>query len=598
MKDAAQRRLLLTKARDDLLERGSLEAPGIPSHVAGSWLRSTSHGVPPHNVTAPYDAELDFDSRLAYCARPVIEQLAQQVAGVPVSLALTDARARILTRHDSDSMVGRILDRVFFAQGFDYAETAVGTNGVGTALEFGGSVHIVGAEHFVDSLQAFACAGAPVHNPLTGRVEGVLDVTCLSQHSTPLMHSLARWGARQIENNLLQDRDPSQRALFDAYSRLELRSRHAVLAVGPQIVMANSAMQSLLGHRDQEALQDHLRFVMQRHRDIDHRVDLPSGARVRLRGSVIRAGESLAGMVVAVSSVPEGEGCALPQPPRHADRPLPAGPEPTPQVEMSLSPSWRAAAATVKESLRSGKPVLVLGEAGSGRLTLLSRLFGLVYEEGHTVAMSAQEVEQAPEESAARLLQTPSCPTLLVLRDLDRLSEPTLHRLLAAWHSSPHPPALAATASEAVVGHAGHPSLLAVFLASATVPPLRHRRCDLPALVTSLLAALAPHREVRLSEEALCRLGAYPWPGNLPELERALSQALARRPVGVIETHDLPTSCQSVPRHSLRPVDDAERDLIVKALRDAHGNRVAAAATLGIARSTLYRKIHHYGITL
>jgi transcriptional regulator of acetoin/glycerol metabolism len=47
----------------------------------------------------------------------------------------------------------------------------------------------------------------------------------------------------------------------------------------------------------------------------------------------------------------------------------------------------------------------------------------------------------------------------------------------------------------------------------------------------------------------------------------------------------------------LRPVDQAERDTIVAALRESAGNRVAAAAALGLARSTLYRKIAQYGIS-
>ena len=81
-------------------------------------------------------------------------------------------------------------------------------------------------------------------------------------------------------------------------------------------------------------------------------------------------------------------------------------------------------------------------------------------------------------------------------------------------------------------------------------------------------------------------------------MREALAAALTRRPVGVIQVPDLPAFCQSSPRSALRPVDEIERDAIVAALRDADGNRVAAAAALGLARSTLYRKIRQYGITV
>jgi transcriptional regulator of acetoin/glycerol metabolism len=112
-----------------------------------------------------------------------------------------------------------------------------------------------------------------------------------------------------------------------------------------------------------------------------------------------------------------------------------------------------------------------------------------------------------------------------------------------------------------------------------------------------VLADLAPHRDVRLSPGALRLLGRHRWPGNVRELEDALAHALGRRPVGCIDAEDLPAYCQSTPRSALREVDRIERDAIVGALRDAGGNRVAAAAALGLARSTLYRKIRQYGIT-
>jgi len=138
---------------------------------------------------------------------------------------------------------------------------------------------------------------------------------------------------------------------------------------------------------------------------------------------------------------------------------------------------------------------------------------------------------------------------------------------------------------------------LARFGHSVTVPPLRNRSGDLPALVAELLAELAPGRDARLSAEAMRTLARYGWPGNVRQLRDALDVALRRRPVGVLEAADLPEFCQSAPRATLRAVDLAERDAIVQALRESGNNRVAAAAALGLARSTLYRKIAQYGIT-
>lgn len=597
MGDLADRRLQMEAAQADFLESGSLEPRDVPNHVAASWRRSASQGVRPHELTPAYNTELDFDSRLVRCAQPVIEQLSEQLADIPIGVALTDERARILSRRDSNSGIARMLDQVYFAQGFDYAEGAVGTNGVGTVLEFGDSVHIVGAEHFVSTLQTFACAAAPVRNPFSGRFEGVLDVSCLSDHSTPMMHSLVRSAARQIENNLLLDRDQTQQALFDAYSRADARSRRAVLAVGHRGVMANAPMQALLAPGDQEALQDHVRFVMLRHPTVDDRLDLPSGTRVRLRASTVQVGTELAGMVGVVSALQEIDSSTGPV--IQGDEKLSRAAE-APQTSIGESHclAWRAAAATVETAVRAADPVLVLGEPGSGRFTLLAGLHRLVHETGRVIALEAEEVEGAPAEASARLLKTTPEPTLHVLRNIDHLSPRALETLADALLCHDRPQALAATASEAVVERVTYQRLLGVFSASATVPSLRHRGADLPALARSLLADLAPHCDVRLSHEALRLLGSHRWPDNVRQLKQALSAALARRPVGVIEAHDLPAFCQSVPRSSLRPVDETERDTIVTALREANGNRVAAATALGIARSTLYRKIRQYGITV
>ena len=260
----ADRRSRLASARAELLERPDVDLRGVPARVAASWRRSVASGVHPTTVISEYYPDLDFDSRLVRCARPVIEQLVEQIGEVPTCVALTDKQARLLVRADSTSWMGRIADAVHFARGFDYAEGAVGTNGVGTVLEAGESVHIVGGEHFAECLQPYACAGAPVRDPFTGRLEGVLDISCLAEHSSPIMLSLVRTAAAHIERGLLADRNQLQQALFDAYARLDARSRLAVLAVGERTVMANSPMQSLLEPGDLVALQEYARFVMLR----------------------------------------------------------------------------------------------------------------------------------------------------------------------------------------------------------------------------------------------------------------------------------------------------------------------------------------------
>jgi sigma-54 dependent transcriptional regulator, acetoin dehydrogenase operon transcriptional activator AcoR len=576
MRDALARRRLLTSARAELLDHPDVALPGIPQHVAASWRRSLARGVDPGVIANRFHPDLDVESRLVRCARPVIEQLAEQVAGIPVCVALTDDRARLLVRLDTTSAIGRIADGNNFAEGFGYEEGAVGTNGVGTVLERGGAVHVVGAEHFVEQLQDYACAGAPVRDPLTGRIEGVLDVSCRVEHSSPLLLSLVSSAAGRIQEALLHDRDADQQALFDRYARVEARTRRAVLAVGRRTVLTNTALQTLLDPGDLVAAQDHARFLMRRGPAVDDRLRLPSGRRVRMRGSTVTVGGSVAGLVAVVTVLREATGTAVP-----GLQPLP---EPT-----GTSSAWRAAWTGAARALSAGTPLLVVGEPGSGRRRLVLDVDRALHGAGGVV-------EVGPADAAGGLPEPPpgaGVPPLVVLRDLHLWDGAAAADLIGSLRGAGA--RWAATATEPASGPLA--GLLPGFGHSVTVPPLRNRSGDLPALVADLLAELAPGRDARLSAEALRTLARYGWPGNVRELRDALDLALRRRPVGVVEAADLPASCQSAPRSTLRPLDLAERDAIVQALRESGNNRVAAAASLGLARSTLYRKIAQYGIT-
>ena len=264
----------------------------------------------------------------------------------------------------------------------------------------------------------------------------------------------------------------------------------------------------------------------------------------------------------------------------------------------STCPAFSAAASTVDDAVRCANPVLVLGEAGSGRGARRRARVGGPPPPGGTGARAPPELGAAPRAGAAPPPGTSTGSVLHVVRDLDRVPDAAVTAFLEHLRRAEHDIGLfAATSAETIGGGGAQQGLLGLFRACATVPPLCHRGPDLPGLVTVLLAELAPHRDLRLTREALRVLTAYRWPGNVAQLRSALADAVRARPVGAIEVTDLPTYCQSTPRRSLRPVDEVQRDAIVAGLRDAGGNRKAAAAALGFARSTLYRKIREYGIT-
>ncbi|MDT7550144.1 MAG: sigma-54 dependent transcriptional regulator, acetoin dehydrogenase operon transcriptional, partial [Actinomycetota bacterium] len=183
----------------------------------------------------------------------------------------------------------------------------------------------------------------------------------------------------------------------------------------------------------------------------------------------------------------------------------------------------------------------------------------------------------------------------------DQLSTAGVERLdtfLLALADTDRPAYVAATLSDAHIdSDLPFRDLLVHFQQAVTVPPLRHRNEDIPIVVTQVLRKLSRGTPTRVSAAALRVICRYSWPRNITQLEQALATALRGRPVGDIQPEDLPGYCHDTARRRLTGIEALERDAIVKALQDVDGNRVQAAANLGIARSSLYRKLKSYGIS-
>jgi len=136
------------------------------------------------------------------------------------------------------------------------------------------------------------------------------------------------------------------------------------------------------------------------------------------------------------------------------------------------------------------------------------------------------------------------------------------------------------------------------------LPPLRHRRPDIPTLVDHLLERINRDNDTAItgvSREALEAFLRYPWPGNVRELGNVLERAVVLTRGQVIHLDDLPSTIRAPsekPPAGDGSLADSERAAIVAALAAARGNRSVAADRLGIHRNTLRRKIRELDITV
>ncbi len=198
---------------------GARVDPDVRDSVLDSWKRCRSAGLEPHQLLIPYVPDLVMEEPFLRAAEPVLEQLTASLTNVSMAIMLCDGQGRVVQRHCGDRTLRARLDEVNFAPGFCASEAVAGTNGVGTALAERRPVYVLGREHFAHSLSLFACAGAPVRNPLSGRTEAILDLTCLSGDGDPAMMRLVSEAAHDIEARLLEQATQRERALLAAYRR-------------------------------------------------------------------------------------------------------------------------------------------------------------------------------------------------------------------------------------------------------------------------------------------------------------------------------------------------------------------------------------------
>jgi transcriptional regulator of acetoin/glycerol metabolism/DNA-binding CsgD family transcriptional regulator len=287
----------LRAALDALLHDG--EPPTeVPGNIWASWRRSATSGLSPERFSAPYVDDGDHDGVLVRAARPVLDSLIDDLAFTGVALVLTDRRGDILDRWVPERSLGTQLDRVDLAPGFVYAEAAIGTNGIGTAIAERKPTFVRGSEHFADALTALACAAAPITDPRTGRVLGVVDLTCWTGDASTLMLPLARRAVHEIEERLLDDTGFAERVLMKRFLRERSGGKHPMLVANGRVVLANTAAERLVNPEDELRLRDRAEAVMAGASNAVVEIVLANGRRVAVRCEPILDGGVAVGVVM------------------------------------------------------------------------------------------------------------------------------------------------------------------------------------------------------------------------------------------------------------------------------------------------------------
>ncbi len=623
--------------------------PLLGEVLARSWQRSAQAGLAPqgrrhgapHASAAQLARAMQRQYELLSHAQPVLDYMAQQVAGTPSLLILADAQGMLLRTLGDADVAGRA-ERVALRPGAHWAEAWRGTNAIGTALAEEAPVVVHGGQHYLERNGFLTCAAAPIIDP-AGRLMGAFDISGeqRAHHPSSLGHTLglARSAARMVEHRL-----------FDTWHAGSLRLRlhpqaeglgtlgEGLLAWSGEglLIGANAAGLAALGLGRsaigtlrlaqclQTTLDSLLDWALQASRSshtpprVLHRLDgTPLWARVQggtmlahrrpTTADAVPANDTPPARSDALAALDTGDpamAAAVQRARRVVDKPIAL----LLQGESGVGKEVFARAVHGSGPRRAG-PFVAVNCAALPETLIEAELFGYQggaftgarregapgrIREAHGGTLFLDEIGDMPLAMQARLLRVLQERTVVPLGGGKPVAVD--FALMCATHRT--------LRSELDAGRFRADLYYRLNGLTLHLPPLRERG-DLMGLVAQMLADIAPDRPLVLDAPLTQALAAYRWPGNLRQLHNALRTAAALLGDGELQIgwaqlpDDLAADLQAArARRPPEQLADEEADLrlqqahsVARMVEVCHGNLSEAARRLGISRNTLYRKL-------
>ncbi|MBX9392964.1 SpoIIE family protein phosphatase [Streptomyces sp. TRM72054] len=366
--------------------------------ILRSWQRCQDLGLLPDRFELPYEEDLHLQCRLVHSATPVLDRLQKTMSDTRIGVLLTDGSGTVLLRQCSDRSFNTDLDSIDLAPGFRYSERLAGTNGIGTTLAEGVPHHVRGSEHFAECLRKFTCYSAPIYDQLSGQIEGVIDLTCLTPDAHELMDSAVREMAKAIEHGMLETNSQRERSLLRAYLQAKQRGQGVTVPLSEDLSDVEALAWSGVNQRDQEALQEKATELVSWGVRAAVEVALSSGQRVTLTYRPLISPSGIrGGAVEALLPHPLGRRTVVPRsvapPTAHA---LPATPSMMPRGVGTL-PERTEADGQVRDD---EERLVLVGEPAVGKIAVRAqRRLQLLYEASVRVGTTL-DVSRTAEELA------------------------------------------------------------------------------------------------------------------------------------------------------------------------------------------------------
>jgi hypothetical protein len=198
---------------------------GPRGHIVESWRRSQDAGVDPFVtriaplVADPVEVAARWEVHPLAAAVPLIRRCVGDITDEGVQLIIvTDAAGMPLWIDGDERLRARASDTINLAEGTSWSEAGAGTNAIGTALEAEHAIQVFASEHFNEVVHAWTCAAAPVRDPDSGDIVGIVDLTGYSSTAHPSNFACAVATAQAVEaflRSTMLESDARLRSRYD-----------------------------------------------------------------------------------------------------------------------------------------------------------------------------------------------------------------------------------------------------------------------------------------------------------------------------------------------------------------------------------------------
>ncbi|GLR88942.1 sigma-54-dependent Fis family transcriptional regulator [Bradyrhizobium iriomotense] len=626
---------VLTSWEHFLSGSGSTRQQVVRSAITDSWQRCQQSAVDYRRGQAPMPIRddrlqrlLDKRSRLVQAGASTMALARDYMLETGTVMVLTDVDGVVLRLEGDTKLALRdAVEKTHLLPGSNWSETTCGTNAIGTALETGQPIQVHATEHFCSGIHRWTCSASVIRDPIDGAVIGVIDISGLSSSYGRPALALAISAAARIEAQLLQmELDARYRLLDQCFWMLPPSDRHhAVLfdSAGRPF-KANGEMAQIM--RDLGAPQCQSNFPhLGSSDDRPWSSSRPAWIKEEWLRPVGYQGEHLGTVMVAPKPVASSRSVLPPAQGDaraftsiiHADPKMHAVVEKCRRVGATAAPVLLLgetgvgkevfAQAIHSASPRRSGPLVVVNCGSVSRELLASELFGYVdgaftgarrggmsgkIEAASRGTLFLDEIGELPLDLQPMLLR--ALENGEISRVGDTAARKVDFRLVAATNRD--------LRAEVDAQRFRKDLYYRLAVVPVVIPPLRERSDDIPLLVDHFVAQARSRyglADRRFAPEVLEFLRRYDWPGNVRELRNLIESLMLTSNGDPIEASDLPDCIrrtEEAREPGLSLAESAERDLIARTLRSCSGNVTATASALGLAKSTVYAKLHRYNI--